>query len=667
MTTRMAVTIERAATDDGYAVAVALHADGTATSVGAGTVADADVPEPPQIATDVPRAGEIPLAEAGQALYDLLAEAGLEPAWTDAGRPPLLFDVRDPVAAELPWELTRAGVSRPFALQSAPACRARLPFAAAPLPTGVPIRLLVVVDSRADDSVLAQIDEIEAIYQGLATVPCGWQVEVLRGPEEDAFYSEYETFNPDILHLIGHATPEWEGRAMVMQPPGGEWFLTAQYLVETLPRERLPRLVVLNACRTAEASNEVLRYARGLREALLEGGVPAVVAMQGDVASGPAAVFAREFYRGLAADLPLDVATAKARAVVDKTKGSEPRDWALPVLELRGDPAEVLLQQRVIDPVTVIRRHKEFAMVRHMVDRAPQRRRFHDGQTLPCSQGSGGLVFVTGGRRAGKTILTRSCVVSHTVGGTPIVYHCLVGDRRIETATLLIGIVESAGRWLGDGAAQRCAETAVALYGLFGLPVPDDVRRLAGHPESAEDQPQVEVPTLVVPARPAPPRRPELDAYRIVTDLLGTLGTAERPVVLVLDGAGLVQDSNSFLDGLIIPASEDRFHNLRVVIVENEDALGGIAGSGGPVAIDASRRISVAPFVAAEATQLVREYLARCRPDGVTEDVWATVRSEVITWAAAWATRDDPLAADTIELAVRSRMADHGLAEAGRP
>ena len=659
----MSVTIERTA-DARYTVVVAEYRGGLSIQVGAGTFGEQDVPALPPIALDGARAGDIPLAEGGQALFDLLANAGLEPAWTDAGKPPLVLDIRDRDLADLPWELLRDGVSRPFALRGAPAARARLPFGPDPAAVGVPVRLLVVVNSRTDDPVLHQVGELEAIYEGLAAVPCGWQVEVLRGPGEEAFYRQYETFAPDILHVIGHATPDWQGRAVVMNPPSGEWLITAEYLVTTLPRERMPRLVVLNACRTAESTNEVIRYARGLSQALLDGGVAAVVAMQGDVASEPAAAFSRALYRGLAADRPLDVAVAEARATVDTTRGFEPRDWALPVLELRADPAGVLRQQRAIDPGTVIRRHNGFEMVRYMVDRAAPRRRFHDGQMLPHGAGPGGLVFVTGGRRVGKTMLTRSCVVSHTVAGTPVVYLSLEGRRRIGNKDFLLSIVDATRRWLGQEVEQRCAATERALRELFGEPaesvpanssVPDLTTQLVMpvRPHAAAD-----------PVRPDAATRPAVDGYRMVTDLLGTLG-APRPVVLVLDGVGLVMDTNALLDGLLLPASRDEFQNLRVVVVEDVDALRGIAGEDSEIPISADRRIALQQFDRTDVGLLAREYLARCRPDDVDDEAWAVTRTDVINWAAG-RTQSDPdlLDSDEIATVVLRRLASSGLIEA---
>lgn len=624
---RLAVRIERV--DDRFEVTVQRDDEPAVT----GSFTDADRPELPPIAVDGPRAGTISLAKAGQALFELLHGAGLGEVWPAAGPAPRLWlDVRDPDLALWPWELMadpRTG--RPFTSRTAPAARARLPFLPNPRPAGVPMRLLVVIGDPVEDPVLQQENEIEAIYQGLAGAPCTWHVDIVRGPEKDALYADFPDRAPDVLHVIGHGVPSWRGPAIQMKAPSGEWQLAAGDLVETITGT-VPRLVVLNACRSADQPNEALPLARGLVENLLDNDVHAVVAMQGDIVSAPAATFARELYRHLSQRRPLDAAVAEARATVGNTTSYEARDWALPVLHLRADPARVLHQRVAVDPLDVINTHNGFAMVARMVDRAPQRREFRDGGGRP---GEGeprqpGLVFVTGGSRAGKTILARSCVVSHRAAGAKIVYHSLEGRSTVGTRDFLLGLVDAARRWFDAGAAARCADTETALHGLF-----EGNRAAEPLPTPPEPRPD----DLILPSRPMSVPEPGVAGYAMVTGLLRALG-GNRPVTVVLDHLGLVEDKNALVKGLLQPASQARLGKLRVVVVEQPEALVGIAGPRGVLPLDP--RIAVGAFQRDDAGQLVREYLARCEPADLDRPKWETVRREVIAWATKRMGDDEP-------------------------
>ena len=96
------------------------------------------------------------------------------------------------------------------------------------------------------------------------------------------------------------------------------------------------RLVVLNACHTAEAvgTNGPNPFA-GAASSLVMGGVPAVVAMSGPVSDRVAVAFSRTFYQRLAAGDPIEAAVTEGRLAIQR---AEPGDgaWAIPTLFLRS-------------------------------------------------------------------------------------------------------------------------------------------------------------------------------------------------------------------------------------------------------------------------------------------------------------------------------------------
>jgi CHAT domain-containing protein len=106
-------------------------------------------------------------------------------------------------------------------------------------------------------------------------------------------------------------------------------------------------MAVLAACltardRTAEGASE--RAYLGVAPSLVDAGVPAVVAMQFSLTDAGGRAFAQDLYQMLARHKPVEEAVDQARVAVMLEMGMGSRDWAAPVLFLRGD-AGVLFPQ----------------------------------------------------------------------------------------------------------------------------------------------------------------------------------------------------------------------------------------------------------------------------------------------------------------------------------
>jgi hypothetical protein len=91
------------------------------------------------------------------------------------------------------------------------------------------------------------------------------------------------------------------------------------------------RLAVLNACNGARASRE--DAFAGTAQALVQHGVPAVVAMQAEVTDTTACRFAEKFYQALAAGLPVDGCVGEVRKALAAEANPE---WGTPVVYLRA-------------------------------------------------------------------------------------------------------------------------------------------------------------------------------------------------------------------------------------------------------------------------------------------------------------------------------------------
>jgi tetratricopeptide (TPR) repeat protein len=136
-----------------------------------------------------------------------------------------------------------------------------------------------------------------------------------------------------ILHFLGHGTfDEQQQKACLLfdHEDGKADKVDAETLSATLQNAGL-RLLFLNACQTAQSSAKDPMF--GVADANLRAGIPAVIAMRGEIDDESAAAFAREFYANLEKRHSLEYCVAQARAALATRKEIRNRcDWALPVL-----------------------------------------------------------------------------------------------------------------------------------------------------------------------------------------------------------------------------------------------------------------------------------------------------------------------------------------------
>lgn len=164
---------------------------------------------------------------------------------------------------------------------------------------------------------------------GMEIVPCPARLDDLR--------ASLDGQGPfDVVHFLGHGglTPERSEGFLVFEGVRGRSnAVSGATFARTLSDFPSIRLVVLNACRTGEETR--VNPFGGVAAALIQAGLPAVIAMHEVVADEAAIRFARALYGQLALGQPCEQAVTQARqAVVDwSPRGFE---WSVPVLFLRA-------------------------------------------------------------------------------------------------------------------------------------------------------------------------------------------------------------------------------------------------------------------------------------------------------------------------------------------
>lgn len=297
----------------------------------------------------------------GRTLSRLLFPAEVLPLWSrsralaeSAGkglRLRLHVDLRRPELAwlgTLPWELLHDperdqagdGSSRgPLALDGCTSIvryldmrRDRRPF-----PEARPWRVLVVAPRRwgiAEPAVEQEREEL------LATWGDDDRVELVF-PERatfDGIRRELTRRRIHAVHFMGHGVFEestgWGG--LVLESTSGRELPVTGPNVGALVRGvEPPALVVLNACDGGRSGVAGGAHAfAGAAAALMEAGVPAVVAMQLPIAQGEAVHCSKVLYQRLQDGHPVDRAVAEARLSLEQSFSGR-LSWAIPALFLR--------------------------------------------------------------------------------------------------------------------------------------------------------------------------------------------------------------------------------------------------------------------------------------------------------------------------------------------
>jgi len=249
--------------------------------------------------------------------------------------------IEDPALAALPWELLFDARSDEFlALSRATPLVRYLPLGAPaePLTVEPPLRILAMVAAPTDLPPVDVAGERARLREAVAALQKRRHVELvwLEGQSWQALQTALQDGPWHILHYVGHASFDEAagvGALLLADDNGQSAPVSAGELGALLKDHRSLRLVVLNACEGAR-SGEANLFA-GLGAALVQSGLPAVVAMQYEISVTAAADFTRSFYGALAHDLPVDGAVAEARKAMRQAAPAS-AEWATPVLFLRA-------------------------------------------------------------------------------------------------------------------------------------------------------------------------------------------------------------------------------------------------------------------------------------------------------------------------------------------
>jgi hypothetical protein len=507
----------------------------------------------------------------------------------------LRVDVRPGRLRTLPWELLRSERDWLFRQKNVSVWRGPEPQPLAEAADVGPLRVLLVVCNPLDQQILAE-EELAVITGGLAGRLGQTFVEILDGPSRDQLSAGIDRLRPHVLHFIGHGMPRvgasaeiafnWVPGQPVAQAGMPGWELASTEVSDLA--DWAPRLVVINACRTAGVPQDPVG---GFAEAFLAAGARAVVSMQADIQSPAAVLFSAEFYQRLGSRAPLDEIVTQARRRLVMISG-DTGEWALPVLAASTDPAAALRISFVPEASSISHvcdRH-DYGELRGFLDRTTERRNAWWALDPQAEQAPARPVLIVSGRpveesRPGKTWFTRWCLLTCFLRGHRVTYVDLAEplrrpgpdrgqNRNVKTKDWLDVV-----RVIRDGCTsdRQLEPLAVGAFDQFNASLNALVAgqgRTGGPAPPAPGPVPDEWRSFNYDRRGAQERIQQICA-EFLTALRQTADG--RPHVIALDNADrILPDAfdSPVYPALIRPVAEDSKSEIRLVLVASHDWLG---------------------------------------------------------------------------------------------
>jgi tetratricopeptide (TPR) repeat protein len=313
-----------------------------------------------------------PWVQLGQSLYQHLFQARIRDSWVAAQgiaqhRRQLLrlrVGFKDSRLQRLPWELLY-GDDRPLATGvDMSLCRYLQALGVAdvagmgalPHP-GEPINVLVVIAAPSDQERLSLRQEVQTLIADLETRQRGkhyaaqtnsqgetlinLQLTILEQPGRPELAHALEQGEFQVFHYAGHSdVGETGGELYLVNRQTGltDW-LSGEDLAGLLVNNGI-RLAVFNSCRgayTAIDDAEAGWRQQNLVQALVNRGVPGVIAMAERIPDDVAVTFTRLLYRNLQQGYAVDLCLSRVRQGLISAYGSDHPFWMLPILYLRPD------------------------------------------------------------------------------------------------------------------------------------------------------------------------------------------------------------------------------------------------------------------------------------------------------------------------------------------
>lgn len=298
-----------------------------------------------------PEFTEVALQTLGTRLFNLLLHGDVKRLW-DRGRPaegeicPLEILAEDRELAAFPWEyLYDEGTEGFIGQERHPICRNLITLPAAQGAAGPAAAarrtVLVVLGVPPTDPHVSAAEELRWITDRLS--PKGFVIKPFRAQSPPDLDRALDESGCDVLHFIGHGgfdADKDEGYLKLVADDRKETRFYARLFAQAAARRGI-KLVFLNACETGVAAKDAPPSRSSLAAALLQRGIPGVIASQLSLPDASAHLFSSRVYERIAQGQTLASAVLDGRRMMLYSASQQHVDWGIPVL-YTSDPDQVL-------------------------------------------------------------------------------------------------------------------------------------------------------------------------------------------------------------------------------------------------------------------------------------------------------------------------------------
>lgn len=276
----------------------------------------------------------------------------------------ICFDPEGVILAQYPWELLYDGSLHRVVVRKGMELTRYITFDSPPTPlrTKLPLRILFISPRPKEESHLQS--QLDAILAGLEPLRASGQVtwQQLNPPTWEAFEECLFDDAFDVIHFDGHGSfarecpacglahfpttitcsnPRCQADMSRATPEGYLHFEDDDGHLDPLDPDEMKvvlsgsetRLMLLSACGTCVVKGTSVF--NGLAPALIQAGIPAVVAMQASPPDASSVRFVQRFYESLAKGNRLPTAANDGRLAIYRPRKGEPISWFMPVVYLR--------------------------------------------------------------------------------------------------------------------------------------------------------------------------------------------------------------------------------------------------------------------------------------------------------------------------------------------
>jgi len=261
--------------------------------------------------------------------------------------------------AALPWEFLFEPHSCRFLSRSEHLTLVRsleVPRRSEPIVLRSLLRVLLVA-AQAKELTHLNLEEEKARVRHTLAAHEIMEVEETEGGTFEELQSRLREREYHVVHFLGHGKlHNQHGSLVFTDAEGNADRVPAQRLARLFAEHRSLRLVVLNACRTGQSPREFgADPFLSVGAALIEQGVPAVVAMQFPINDKAAIEFSSTLYASLVAGRTVDSAVSQWRSsAFDRFA-----DWVTPVVFLAGRSGQLIDPGGVLEKAASDGRHSE--------------------------------------------------------------------------------------------------------------------------------------------------------------------------------------------------------------------------------------------------------------------------------------------------------------------